>query len=200
MQQRGVGMIEVLVTLFILSVGLLGVASLQFVGSFSNADALNRSQSVMIAQQFSERLRANAAMSQVGDGLVVDDDYFDQDLYNFENLNCVGGGQPYPCFCLAHPAGVPDCQNNNCSASEIAAYDAYEVSCSAVATNPNVQVSLSCDDNDNGDTDACSTGSRHTIMLRWPVQSWQNLDRVLNPVCNQGVADPHDCVTLEVTL
>ena len=119
-QQRGVGMIEVLVTLFILSVGLLGVASLQFVGSFSNADALNRSQSVMIAQQFSERLRANAAMSQVGDGLVVDNDYFDEDLYNFENLTCVGGGQPYPCFCLAHPVGVPDCKNNNCSAPEIA--------------------------------------------------------------------------------
>ena len=54
------GMVEILVTLFILTVGLLGVASLQFVSAFSNADALHRSQAVLVAQQFSERLRAAA--------------------------------------------------------------------------------------------------------------------------------------------
>ena len=43
---NGVGMVEILVTLFILTVGLLGVASLQFVSAFSNADALHRSQAV----------------------------------------------------------------------------------------------------------------------------------------------------------
>ena len=43
--QQGVGMIEVLVTLFIVSVGLLGVAYLQIVGSFTNSEALSRSQS-----------------------------------------------------------------------------------------------------------------------------------------------------------
>lgn len=62
-QSKGLGMIEVLVTLFILSVGLLGVASLQFIGSFANADALSRTQSVLVAQQMSERLRASALTS-----------------------------------------------------------------------------------------------------------------------------------------
>ena len=198
--QRGVGMIEVLVTLFILSVGLLGVASLQFIGSLSNADALNRSQSVLVAQQLSERLRASAYMSTVGDGLVVDNDYFDQDLYNFANLTCSGGGQPYNCYCLNVPAAIPDCRGGNCTASQMAAYDAYEVSCSAVATNPAVTVELACDDNNNVDADACSAGSRLNIILAWPVQNWQNIDRQLNADCNVGRTEPHDCVQLDITL
>lgn len=198
--QLGVGMIEILVTLFILSVGLLGVASLQFIGSLSNSDALNRSQSVLVAQQLSERLRASATMSTVGDGVVVNNDYFDKDLYNFENLSCTGGGQPYKCFCLELPASIPNCQAGNCSASQMAAYDAYEVSCSAVATNPSVTVELSCDDNNVLDIDACSTGSRLNIILAWPVQNWQNIDRQLNTDCNVDKTEPHDCVQLDITL
>lgn len=37
--QKGVGLIEILVTLLIMTVGLLGVAALQFTGSFANTDA-----------------------------------------------------------------------------------------------------------------------------------------------------------------
>ena len=198
--QKGVGMIEVLVTLFILSVGLLGVASLQFISSLSNADALNRSQSVLVAQQLSERLRASAVMSTVGDGLVVNNAYFDEDLYNFSNLSCPDGGLPYNCYCLEFPADIPDCQDGNCTAPEMAAYDAYEVSCSAVAANPAVTVELDCDDNNALDTDACSTGSRLNIILAWPVQNWQNFDRQLNADCNVDRSEPHDCVQLDVTL
>lgn len=199
-KQRGVGMIEVLITLFILAVGLMGVASLQFISSLTNSDALNRSQSVMVAQQLSERLRASAVMSQVGDGLIVNNEYFNEDNYNFEGLTCVGGGTPYNCFCLTVPASVPDCGANQCSAAEVAVYDAYQTSCSAVSANPGVEVELACDDNVPGDTDACSTGSRHSIILSWPVENWQNIDRILNADCNEGKTDPHDCIIVDVTL
>ncbi|MCC2614654.1 prepilin-type N-terminal cleavage/methylation domain-containing protein [Aestuariibacter halophilus] len=199
-RQTGVGMIEVLVTLFILSVGLLGVASLQFISSLSNSDALSRSQSVMVAQQLSERLRASAVMSQVGDGMVVDNAYFNADIYNFNGLSCSGGGLPFACFCLQIPAGVPDCRGNSCSAAELAAFDAYEASCAAVAVNPGIEVVLTCDDNDGGDTDLCSAGSRHRVMLAWPVESWQDNERVLNAECNEGRSTPHDCVVVEITL
>lgn len=199
-RQNGVGMIEVLITLFILSIGLMGVASLQFISSLSNSDALNRSQAVMVAQQLSERLRANAEMSLVGDGLVVNNEYFNTDNYNFNNLSCSGGGQPFACFCLAHPGSIPDCGGNQCSAAELAVYDTYQTSCSAVSTNPSVEVGLNCDDNDPLDTDSCSTGSRHSIILSWPVENWQNIDRILNADCNVGRTDPHDCVIVDVTL
>ena len=119
------GMVEILVTLFILTVGLLGVASLQFVSAFSNADALHRSQAVLVAQQFSERLRAAAEPSALGLGLVVDNQYFVQDAYNFAGLSCDSGGSPYECFCLALPASLPNCQQNQCSSSQFAQFDAY---------------------------------------------------------------------------
>ena len=196
----GVGMIEILVTLFILSVGLLGVAYLQFVGSFTNSESLSRSQSVLVAQQFTERLRSNAVFSVAGDGVVVDNDYFDPSLYNFANLSCASGALPYQCYCLNRPAVIPDCNNNVCSSAQIAAVDAYEVSCAAVASNPEIEISLSCEDNNLADAQACSVGSKHIVILRWPVENWQNISRTLNPKCNVGKSTPYDCVSVDVTL
>ncbi len=197
---KGVGMVEILVTLFILSVGILGVASLQFIGTFTNSEAMNRSQAVLIAQQFSERLRANSVMSTTGNGLVVSNTYFDDDIYNFENLSCTLGSTDFACYCLSVPATITDCNNNACSAAEFAVFDAYEVSCALAANNPNVSLELNCTDNNELDGDTCSAGSRHSIVLRWPIQQWQNISGVLNAECNEGVSDPHDCVILDVTL
>ncbi|GGD66378.1 type IV pilus modification PilV family protein [Lacimicrobium alkaliphilum] len=194
-------MIEVLVTLFILSIGLLGVASLQFIGSFSNADALNRSQAVILNQQLAERLRASAVLSDNGDGLVVDDGYFDPDIYNFANLSGCGGGNPYQCYCLALPADIPDCTVGQCSTAEFAEFDAYQASCAIASANPMANLSLTCTDNNALDGDACSAGSRHRILLSWPVENWKNIDRELNQVCNPDAgAEPQDCVVLDVTL
>lgn len=198
--ERGVGMIEILVTLFILSVGLLGVVYLQFVGSFTNSESLNRSQSVLVAQQMSERLRASATFSITGDGLVVDNEYFDNNIYNFSNLTCSGGGQPYNCFCKNRPATIPNCNDNICSTAELAQFDGYELSCAAVITNPDVTISLSCEDNDAADTQSCSVGSKHIVTISWPVENWQNIDRTLNAKCNVNMDSPHDCVSLDITL
>lgn len=197
---RGVGMIEILVTLFILSIGLLGVVYLQFVGSFTNSESLNRSQSVLVAQQMSERLRASATFSVSGDGLVVDNAYFNADLYNFKTLSCTGGGQPYDCFCKTRPATIPNCNDNVCSTAELAQFDAYELSCAAVISNPDVSISLTCEDNVVSDAQSCSVGSKHIVTLKWPVENWQNIDRTLNAKCNVDETSPHDCVSLDITL
>lgn len=199
-EQHGLGMVEVMVTLFILSIGLLGVAYLQFVGSYTNSEALSRSQSVLVAQQFSERLRVSAVFSPIGNGLVVDNDYFDPDLYDFSELTCAGGSLPHECYCLARPASIPDCSGNSCTATEIAKLDAYEVSCSAVLANPDIEINLSCEDNDLVDAQACSVGSKHIITLTWPVEDWRGISRTLNALCNIDKTTPHDCVSLEVTL
>lgn len=198
--QQGVGMIEVLITLFILSVGLLGVAYLQFVGSFTNSEALSRSQSVLVAQQLTERLRASAVFTPLGNGLVVDNDYFDQDLYNFVGMTC-DAGLPHTCYCLARPASIPNCNDNVCTSAQLAKFDAYEVSCSAVAANPEIKVKLTClADNNPADTNTCSVGSKHVVTLSWPVENWQNIERTVNADCNVGETLPHDCVSVDVTL
>ncbi|UAA40726.1 type IV pilus modification protein PilV [Paraneptunicella aestuarii] len=199
-KQSGIGMIEVLVTLVILSIGLLGVASLQFIGTFANADALSRSQAVMVAQQMSERLRANAVLSAASNGMVVDNGYFDDSIYNFENLSCGSSASNFVCHCLSHPPSIPDCRNNQCTAAQFAIFDAYEVSCSVASANPNIRIDVNCADNNILDADTCSAGSIHSIILKWPVQNWQNIERVLNPECNEGELSPHDCVVLDVTL
>lgn len=197
---NGVGMVEVLVTVFVLAVGLLGIASLQFIGTFTNNDALNRSQSVLIAQQMAERLRASSNMSTQGNGLVVDNTYFDAGIYNFSNLSCNLDTTNFACYCLVTPATIPDCNAGNCTSAQFAVFDAWEMSCAIASSNPNISMSVTCSDNNDLDGDACSAGSRHTILLRWPVQNWRNQNRVLNAECNESVSDPHDCVVLDVTL
>ncbi len=56
---RGFSMVEVLVTLFILSVGLLGLATLQTYAFKANNAAVWRSQSASHAYEILERMRVN---------------------------------------------------------------------------------------------------------------------------------------------
>lgn len=193
-------MIEVLITLIILAVGLLGVASLQFVGSFSNKEALARTQAVMVAQQMSERLRVSTVASVGTDGFVVNNQYFDSDIYNFANLSCASNATNYDCYCLAIPTVIPDCQSGECTAAEVATFDAYQMSCALARENPNATLSLVCDDSITTDADDCTAGSMHTIMVSWPMKSWQDQAKKANPNCNSGNIAENDCVVVEVTL
>lgn len=196
---KGAGLIEILVTLFVLSIGLLGVAALQFTGSFANKEAINRTQSELVAEQVAERLRTAARPPAVGDGLVANNRYFSADNYNFAGLSC-GGGSTYQCFCLERPATIPNCEGNECTEEQIAAYDGWALSCSAVQTNPNITLSVDCTDVNLGDGDTCSAGSRISITLRWPVNNSANQQYTLNDRCNAGQSNPHACVFKDVTL
>lgn len=200
-RQAGVGMIEVLVTLFILAIGMLGVASLQFIGAFSNSDALNRANAVLVAQQTAERLRANSFVSPTFSGLIADNQYFDPDIYNFKQLTCGSGDPGWDCFCQNVPASIRDCSANTCSSVELASFDGWQLSCAATKINPAVTLNVSCNDNNLADAQACSAGSAQQIMLSWPVENWQNIERKLNPTCNpDSDAEPRDCVLLELVL
>jgi type IV pilus assembly protein PilV len=57
-QQSGFGMIEVLVTVLVLAIGLLGVASTQVVSLQMNSQSQSRSQAVLLAEDMLERVRA----------------------------------------------------------------------------------------------------------------------------------------------
>lgn len=58
-RQSGFGLIEVLVAVLILSIGLLGMASLQTTGLKQTTEGRNRSQAVLLAHDMLERVRAN---------------------------------------------------------------------------------------------------------------------------------------------
>lgn len=60
-RQAGLGMIEVLVALVLLSVGLLGLAGLQATAMRVGLGSVQRSQAAQLAQDIIERMRANVA-------------------------------------------------------------------------------------------------------------------------------------------
>ena len=57
--QRGVTLVEAMIALLVISIGLLGIASLQLTAMSQNTSALNHSQAVWIAYNMSDRIRAN---------------------------------------------------------------------------------------------------------------------------------------------
>lgn len=58
---RGFNLIEILVTMLIMAVGLLGIAALQFKGLQYNTDAYSRSQINFLAYDITDRIRLNRA-------------------------------------------------------------------------------------------------------------------------------------------
>jgi type IV pilus assembly protein PilV len=57
--QRGVTLLEVLISIIVLSVGLLGYAGLQTVSMKNNTSAFQRSQATMLTYDIVDRMRAN---------------------------------------------------------------------------------------------------------------------------------------------
>lgn len=92
-------MIEVLVAIVVLSIGLLGLAGLQATGLRNNQSAYLRTIATQQAYDMADRIRANP--------------------------NGVLAGQ-YDSISTAIPSTPPtDCVTNNCTTSDMAAYDAY---------------------------------------------------------------------------
>jgi type IV pilus assembly protein PilV len=57
--QRGVTLVESMIALLVISVGLLGIASLQITAMSQNTSSLNHSQATWYAYNMSDRIRAN---------------------------------------------------------------------------------------------------------------------------------------------
>jgi len=66
-KQSGLSMLEVLVTILIMSVGLLGLAGLTAASIRNNHGAYHRTQAVWLAYDIADRMRANRAVA-IGGG------------------------------------------------------------------------------------------------------------------------------------
>lgn len=64
--QKGVSLIEVLVSVLVLSIGLLGVASLQAIGVKNNNSAYLRTQANVLAADILDRMRVNRTVALTG--------------------------------------------------------------------------------------------------------------------------------------
>jgi len=71
--EGGFTLIEILVTVVILAVGLLGMAGLQLTGMRNNQSTYLRTQAALLANDMGERMRANATGFQNGSYDVIDE-------------------------------------------------------------------------------------------------------------------------------
>ncbi len=152
--QRGVGIVEVLVALVVVSLGVLGMASLQLTGMQHSTGSYNRSKALLYAENMATRMRTNRAAI---------------DAFLFDNFDSSGGS------CAARPA--PYCQASSsgpaqaCDAAELAAFDTFSISCGdwgnggaedgVVGSLPNGQLTINCD------ADPCLPSSTYTINVSW---------------------------------
>ena len=74
-QQAGVGLIEAMVTLLVISVGFLGIASLQVTAMKQNSSSANHSQAVWYSYNMSDRIRANITEFDAYNGIDTQNTY-----------------------------------------------------------------------------------------------------------------------------
>ncbi len=112
-RSHGFSLIEVLVTLVVFSVGLLGTAAMQIVSKKATYDAVQRTAAAMVASDLLERMRANPEVLDQYLGVVI------------------GGMQAAP---------VADCEGAVCAADDLASYDRWSISqavAGAAESSPN---------------------------------------------------------------
>lgn len=98
-KQSGIGIIEILIAVVLISVGFLAAARMQMQGMRFSQAAYNNSQAYFMATEIMDRMRANTQG-------MIDGNYDDQST---------GAG-------LLNP----DCGTNECNAAEIAQQDLYD--------------------------------------------------------------------------
>jgi|SaaInl5LU_22_DNA_1037371.scaffolds.fasta_scaffold04192_8 type IV pilus modification protein PilV len=157
-KQYGVSMIELMVSLFIFSVGLLGFATLQTRSLQEGFDSGQRSVVLWRTQELSDRIRAN-----------------DGELTTY--VAAVNNGA----VCDATPTRCADYWDGGavnatvCTATQMATFDVWDVLCNGEDATEDVlidsDISLTCDDRDPGDAIACSGGSNLTLEACWTSRS-----------------------------
>ncbi|NOY62951.1 MAG: type IV pilus modification protein PilV [Gammaproteobacteria bacterium] len=162
----GVSMIEVLVALVLLSIGLLGVAAMQTTGIRQSHDSQLLSQALLQAQDMADRMRANLVAVRVGAYSAIDGS-----------------------------AAAMDCVGTNCSADNIAQYDAYVWNSDNATRLPSGQGVTACTDI-NAATSVLDAGSSCVITVRWDGER----NGATGTGCNATIDTDLKCVRLNFVL
>lgn len=155
-KQRGVGILEVLIALVVVSIGVLGLAGMQLNGMRVAKGSYNRSQAVMYTETIIAQMRANpkGVALKSYNGLTS------------EGMDC--GIKPVN-YCSAYPgssATTPECVSNDDRVEN----DFYAVVCghwtgsageNGVVDNlPEGVISINCDA-------GCGVDDTYTILINW---------------------------------
>ncbi|HFD11932.1 MAG TPA: type IV pilus modification protein PilV [Crenotrichaceae bacterium] len=150
--QRGFSLIEILVSLLILSIGMLGMAGLQVSGLRNSATSSYRTDATQLSYNIADSMRANR--------LAVDDNHFAAiEIDHGDTLT----DPEQSCLQTSPDTTVSSCT----TVSDMAAVDLYDWATRARQQLPNVDLAIQCNDLDDTDSDDCTEFSTHTVTLSW---------------------------------
>ena len=162
----GFTLIEVLITVVILSIGLLGMAGIQIQGLRGTTSSSVRSQATILANDIAERIRMNV------DGLSIEDNPLNND---YSNVNITRDNQGNPTFICSEATAPTFCsavsgggEVASCNTAQMTAFDIYEFACGlghnggVINLLPNGTASIRCNDVAN-----CGPGSELMININW---------------------------------
>ncbi|WP_271410710.1 type IV pilus modification protein PilV [Pseudomonas sp. Q1-7] len=112
--QTGITMIEVLVTLLIFTVGLLGLAGLQLKALQGTNDSVQRAHATWLLQDFADRVYSN------GVATIAD--------YSGAAPNCNALPNPV-CADFFNPVTGAKVNGSNCTPAQMASFDRWEAMC-----------------------------------------------------------------------
>ncbi len=166
-KSKGVSMIEVLVTIVVLSIGLLGMAALQMTGLRSVNSASYRTQATLLISDIAERVRSNPT--------AVDNNIF-RNADSAANIDCT----TFPATYCGEYYDDEVVNAASCNSTQLANYDLNVWFCGinadgtraggVQASLPQATATITCNDTDppsGVDADVCTNGSPHTITLNW---------------------------------
>jgi len=148
-------LIEVLISVLILSVGLLGASGLQLRGLDANRNAFFRTEATYLASDIADRIQVNKTTT-----------YSDVAL-------------------TTTPAVVTDCTANNCSPTQMAAYDTAQWLCSINSINATNDSTYTACSNLNivgilprGKASMVKNGNEYAITVQWSDNSTDTISAV----------------------
>lgn len=163
-QSAGYNLIEVLVALAVLSFGMLGIAALQIHGVRFSHESYSRTQAVMIANDYAERMYANRPAADAGN------------YAPFISATGVDCATPPALICAAQSNAVAVV----CTPAQMAGYDQFIASCGYPTPDgrfggvrdllPQGSLAVLCIDEANPTgpgLNPCPAGNRHRITIGW---------------------------------
>ncbi|MEY4756547.1 MAG: type pilus modification protein PilV [Pseudomonadota bacterium] len=137
--ELGFSMIEVLVTMLIISLALMGTAGLQAYAMRLNQGGQFRTQAVFLASDIAERIESNPVAAASGDYVVT--------LINSAD------------FLASTSQASTDCQDNPCNSAALAAFDLSDWQTAIAQTLPQSSWSI--------DRTVDALTSTYTITINW---------------------------------
>lgn len=155
---RGFSMVEVLVSIVILSIGVLGAVGMQAAGMRNSREVRSQALAGALARELAEKMRGNHLVA-IQTTAAANPYLLDQTLVTS------------PPTTLTSP--TPNCYQNACATGlQIAAWDAYEwrIRLRDTLPNPRVRVCMDADPFDAGGLpkwDCTNTGNVAVLKLAW---------------------------------